>query len=539
MSRLFRDQLELAWPGDEPEVEPRPRLAPGKRALTQVLPAAPRSADDLAARRAHVAAAWGAAMDGEDVSAAAAHGVAGAGAPLPYLDTIQRAFGPAHDLSGVRAHTDARASGAARTIGARAYATGSDIAFDGVPDLHTAAHEAAHVVQQRAGVHLAGGVGSAGDPYELHADAVADAVVRGESAAALLAATPSGGSSSTAVQCKERTASAVIIGHASPRWESTRGRDRAMLNQELSALRAEQVRRELVRMFREAEAAKGNPNSTQLACTVQCAVEPLAPVVSANGHRTTEAETLDPQANGAELRRVEVVVTLVRKARGTATTSKTGWETTPKQCKPNRTRDWAVKVKASTGIMVGVLGGGMAHLRIQNRLTMQEADFLLPMAGGGLGIGTSGGADAGWSDWSEFETLIPVTFDDFHKTFAEIAGASVSVIGSAAVKSLRIPRLGVQGVNISGIGVGGIGIEASHQAGLLLASGDLPDAECVGPTRNKVTTTTTDDYEYDMPTSHHHVVRFSTQSHDLTEAEETRLREFTDALVETYDSPVE
>jgi hypothetical protein len=41
-------------------------------------------------------------------------------------------------------------------------------------------------VQQRAGVHLQGGVGKAGDPHEQHADAVADKVVRGESAEPLL-----------------------------------------------------------------------------------------------------------------------------------------------------------------------------------------------------------------------------------------------------------------------------------------------------------------------------------------------------------------
>jgi hypothetical protein len=42
------------------------------------------------------------------------------------------------------------------------------------------------VVQQRSGVHVAGGVGQAGDRYEQHADEVAQRVVRGESAEALL-----------------------------------------------------------------------------------------------------------------------------------------------------------------------------------------------------------------------------------------------------------------------------------------------------------------------------------------------------------------
>lgn len=71
-------------------------------------------------------------------------------------------------------------------MGADAFATGKRVAFAGPPDLHTAAHDAAHVVQQRAGVQLKGGVGEAGDPHEQHADAVADRVVAGESAEELL-----------------------------------------------------------------------------------------------------------------------------------------------------------------------------------------------------------------------------------------------------------------------------------------------------------------------------------------------------------------
>jgi hypothetical protein len=63
---------------------------------------------------------------------------------------------------------------------------GNDVAFGEAPDLHTAAHEAAHVVQQRGGVQLKGGVGKDGDHYEQHADAVADAVVAGRSAEGLL-----------------------------------------------------------------------------------------------------------------------------------------------------------------------------------------------------------------------------------------------------------------------------------------------------------------------------------------------------------------
>ena len=71
-------------------------------------------------------------------------------------------------------------------MGAHAFTRGARIAFARDPDLHTAAHEAAHVVQQQAGWHPPGMVGRVGDAQERHADAVADAVVSSRSAEALL-----------------------------------------------------------------------------------------------------------------------------------------------------------------------------------------------------------------------------------------------------------------------------------------------------------------------------------------------------------------
>jgi hypothetical protein len=130
----------------------------------------------------------------------AARGVGGSGQPLPYLDRIRSAFGN-HDVTNVRTHVDGDAAAAARELGASAYTIGDRVAFaGGTPDLHTAAHEAAHVIQQRHGVQLDGGVdGGANDPHEQHADAVADKVVRGESAASLLAA-PTGPTNDAAAE---------------------------------------------------------------------------------------------------------------------------------------------------------------------------------------------------------------------------------------------------------------------------------------------------------------------------------------------------
>ncbi|MBZ0231402.1 MAG: DUF4157 domain-containing protein [Deltaproteobacteria bacterium] len=168
-----------------------PAGAPGKRALTDRLQrrasgSSPPPAPAL--QRKETVAYEGLSTDVsyvDSILGVAAEGTSGPASALPFLERIQSSFGK-HDVSGVQAHTDTKASTAATSIGAHAYATGNHVAFAGDPDLHTAAHEAAHVVQQRAGVHLKGGVGEEGDRYERHADAVADAVVRGDSAEALL-----------------------------------------------------------------------------------------------------------------------------------------------------------------------------------------------------------------------------------------------------------------------------------------------------------------------------------------------------------------
>ncbi|HMG21684.1 MAG TPA: peptidoglycan-binding protein, partial [Kofleriaceae bacterium] len=125
------------------------------------------------------------AEDRDGVHQAAAAGISGSSGAMPFLADVQRGFGH-HDVSGIQAHTDGAAGDGARAMGAEAFASGGHVAFAGAPSLFTAAHEAAHVVQQRAGVTVDGGVGQAGDHHERHADQVAERVVAGESAVDLL-----------------------------------------------------------------------------------------------------------------------------------------------------------------------------------------------------------------------------------------------------------------------------------------------------------------------------------------------------------------
>lgn len=139
-----------------------------------------------------VQAKGGGGEDPAGVHQAAAEGISGSGGALPHLDRIQQSFG-GHDVGSIQAHVGGPAAEASARMGATAYATGDHVAFGGTPDLHTTAHEAAHVVQQRQGVQLQGGVGQTGDAYERQADAVADAVVQGRPAEGLLGAAASSG----------------------------------------------------------------------------------------------------------------------------------------------------------------------------------------------------------------------------------------------------------------------------------------------------------------------------------------------------------
>jgi hypothetical protein len=167
---------------------------PGKRTLTEQLPVQLLGRSEPSGH---------ASSDGAEVTEVARRGTEGPGGPLPHLPTIQALFGR-HDVSSVQAHTGGEAAASANAIGADAYATGNHVVLGGRTDLHTVAHEAAHVVQQRGGVQLKGGVGEVGDAYERHADAVADRVVAGNSAEDLLDG--GAGRGGPAVQRKEARA---------------------------------------------------------------------------------------------------------------------------------------------------------------------------------------------------------------------------------------------------------------------------------------------------------------------------------------------
>ncbi len=116
-------------------------------------------------------------------------GFFGSSGSYPFFNKIQTSFG-SHDISNIQAFNDSYARSSNLRMGSLAYTSGNKVAFQKAPNLHTAAHEAAHVVQQQNGVNLKSGIGQRNDAYEKHADAVADRVVQGKGAADLLAKIP-------------------------------------------------------------------------------------------------------------------------------------------------------------------------------------------------------------------------------------------------------------------------------------------------------------------------------------------------------------
>jgi hypothetical protein len=121
-----------------------------------------------------------AAPGASHASAPDVSGLRGGGMPLagPIRSFFERRFGA--DLTNVRVHTDDAAAGAARSIGARAFTRGSDIAFargqfasETTDGERLLAHELTHVVQQsQAGSaqHIARDVGEAGSQQSSTSD---------------------------------------------------------------------------------------------------------------------------------------------------------------------------------------------------------------------------------------------------------------------------------------------------------------------------------------------------------------------------------
>lgn len=199
--------------------------AVGNRAVRALLRAADDSPDRAVVQRRISPSVIARSTDAspEAIHEAAGRGLLTPATRIPYADRIQRAFGR-HAIIDAPAHVGDAATASATAMNAAAYTSRGHVVFAGTPDLRTAAHEAAHIVQQAAGVHVPWGVGRAGDSYEAHADAVAERVVAGQSAEAMLdhvaPRATSSGRASVAEGAVQRKILRSVLSHTTRRKES-------------------------------------------------------------------------------------------------------------------------------------------------------------------------------------------------------------------------------------------------------------------------------------------------------------------------------
>jgi hypothetical protein len=153
---------------------------------------------------------------------------AATGRPLDPAVRAQLEAGFGREFGQVRVHTGEQAAASAAALGARAYTVGEDIVLGaGAAGLASPAgrrllaHELAHVAQQRRGVRLPGGIDQVTDAYERHAQAVADQVVSGGSAAGLVSQGPSAPTSGGGQVVQRQPETEVAAIQACPRRRSS------------------------------------------------------------------------------------------------------------------------------------------------------------------------------------------------------------------------------------------------------------------------------------------------------------------------------
>lgn len=137
------------------------------------------------------------------IVADARRGFEGAPRPLPHRGALQPLFGR-YDLASFEAYVGGPAREAADRLGARAYVAESRAVFAEEPSLATAAHEAAHLVQQRQGYGTAG-LSKASEPLERQAREVAARAARGLSVEGVLDRAPAGASALSGVAVQRET----------------------------------------------------------------------------------------------------------------------------------------------------------------------------------------------------------------------------------------------------------------------------------------------------------------------------------------------
>ena len=321
-----------------------------------------------------------------------------------------------------------------------------------------------------------------------------------------------------------------IIGHASPRWEYPKGSKKKELNLELSRQRAEGVQAIYNALLQRVEFEN---NGRSISYNVS-RVDHDAKLLNGNlargvGDTVTATESKKPTEDNLDsARRVDIKMAVTHTIRDNIPSTRVG--IIPKECKSNRSKRWAIKLKLSGGGGHAGLGAAAAVATIKNLSTGQTADGVF--AGGGIGVGlqTPGGSPN--PGWEEFVTDREVTFDHFDNTMARFTSIGFGAFVGFSIAYISFPMIVEDPIYVGGWNVGAVGADGSSNVGVWTFTHKPPGKVCTPEQQVEIQTFTSSISKVTEEVTH--TVRFDTGKANMSAGELQRLHLFVKKITERY-----
>lgn len=326
-------------------------------------------------------------------------------------------------------------------------------------------------------------------------------------------------------------ATVEIIGHASPRWRSSKdGNSADTNNAKLAEARAHSVQTSMKAHLKEL--LPGKDIQFDVNATIADPIETQADInvgTRSEGSTTTlqEAGARGRKANDQEMRRVNLSVHL-----SYAIDTEVEDEIVTPTVVSGNTKNWKLRVIGETG----VTAGGKVSLgvvMIYNDRLKSDAKYFTEGGGGGLSVGVQIVRTS--LQWTEFETPEAMSFSDFSgarfTTFASSVGLGLGYeLSSFTFLSFINGQKTPPTFGSSGFVAGGIEASIGHS---LIGSMYLLGSPRQTFVKN-VTSKAYRQFRSKMAEKLTHVVLFRTESWDIDPAEDGRLGAFLAAVAQPF-----
>jgi hypothetical protein len=345
------------------------------------------------------------------------------------------------------------------------------------------------------------------------------------------------------VQRKESftTIDAAVVGHASPRWEHTKGKTAAELNLKLSQDRAAEVKAYLEYHLQQRINALGGSLEISFTTAGIDHDQPTPPpsiTSDAKGQDDTLVEAGgDTKRDDATMRRVDIKLIVTWNVSGETGQSTAVKGIRPAYCDPEATQDWGILFDLTAG--AGHAGGGITGGggKLFNKTMDKEVHFTYWGLGVGLGFQSPNvGIDLKTPTW--FRTYQPVTFSMFEGAMAlmEQAGGS-AIVGGGGTFLKFLGRVASETIFMTGGTLGSVGGDISANLIEFSISSQIPRAQCYPAKEVDVEEEEIVPYEVDLPNVFTHRVLFDTGKHGITKPELAKLETFLDTVMASYQNP--